>query len=92
MFTAKDAKKAYCPDVKGVSRFRRAGPSAFPLGRKRPGSGKDEALKRPSPSWRPAFPNGYRGEEDASSALRNLSQAVYGLAYRAPTTLGHTRR
>ena len=30
-----------------MSQFRRAGPSAFPPGRKRPGSGKDEALKRP---------------------------------------------
>jgi len=29
--------------------------------------------------------------EGASSALRNLSQAVYGLAHRAPTILGHTR-
>ncbi len=28
--------------------------------------------------------------ESASSALHNLSQAVYGLAHRAPTTLGHT--
>ena len=27
--------------------------------------------------------------EGASSALRNLSQAVYGLAHRAPTILGH---
>jgi len=53
-------------------------------------AGKDEALKRPSPSWRPMFPNSYQGEKGASSALRNLSHAVYGLAYRAPTTLGHT--
>ena len=53
----------------------------FPPGRKRPGSGKDEALKRPSPPWPLAFLNGYRGEEGASSALRNLGQAVYGLAH-----------
>jgi|GEM_PF-2810702 len=38
----------------------------------------------------PPFPNIYRGKEGASSALRNLSQAVNGLAHWAPTILGHT--
>jgi len=66
---------------------------AFPPGRKRPGSGKDEALKRPSPHWQPAFPHGYRGEEGASSARYFLSQAVYGLAHRAPDDFGtHPQR
>ena len=88
----KPAVNAKARRFRDVSQFRRAGPSAFPPGRKRPGSGKEEALKRPSPSWRPAFPNGYRGEEGASSAMRNLSQAVYGLAHWAPTILGHTPR
>jgi len=50
------------PAPAGVSRFRRAGPSAFPPGRQRPGSGKDEALERPSPPWQPVFPKGYRRE------------------------------
>ena len=45
-----------------MSQFRRAGPSAFPPGRQRPGSGKDEALKRPSPPWQLVFPKGYRRE------------------------------
>jgi len=35
-------------------------------------------------------PEHLRGEEDASSALRNLSQAVYGLVLWTPTILGHT--
>jgi len=39
----------------GVSQFCRAGPLAFSPGRKRPGSGKDEVLKRPSSPWQPAF-------------------------------------
>ena len=60
----------------GASQICRAGPLAFPPGRQRPGSGKDEALKRPSPPWQLVFPNGYQWEEGASSALRNLSQAV----------------
>ena len=37
----------------GVSQFRRAGPSAFPPGRQRPGSGKNEALKHPFPPCNP---------------------------------------
>ena len=46
----------------GVSQFRRAGPWAFPPGRQRPGSDKDEALKRPSPPWQSVFPKGHRRE------------------------------
>ena len=63
-------------EQRGVSQFCRGGLPAFPPGRKRPGSGKDEALKRLSPPWQPAFPHGYRGEEGASSALGNLIPIV----------------
>jgi len=46
--------------------------------------------KAPLSALATRVPKRLPGEKGASSALRNLSQAVYGLAHRAPTILGHT--
>jgi len=43
-----------------MSQFGRAGPLAFSPGRKRPGSGEDEARERPSPPGPPGFPKNCR--------------------------------
>ena len=50
-------------------------------------------MRRKSAPSRPVthVPEHLPGAEGASSTLRNLSQAVYGLAPWAPTILGHTQ-
>ena len=72
-----------CPDVVGLGRrpFRLAV------------NGQAQAkMRRSSAPFRPVthVPEHLPGEKGASSALRHLSQAVYGLAPWAPTILGHT--
>jgi|GEM_PF-4414251 len=78
-------------ELSGMSPFCRAGPSAFPPGRQRPGSGKNEALKRPSPPWQPAFPNISEGKRAFPALCATSARPFTAWPSGAPTILGHTR-
>jgi len=85
-----DNCKQLSSKIKGVSQFCRAGPLAFSPGRKRPGSGEDEARERPSPPWPPGFPKGYRRERALPAPGTSSARPSTAWPTRLPTILGHT--